>query len=191
MQPRFWDEHLRFALRRGRCGFRECSDYASSCKGFWQTEAARDEVFLLGWRSRRTGWNGTPTRNLQLYVKHANLMSTWEPIYGKSLCIESLHDRVHRVALDSLGAITLHCRIRFARKTLSARASSCSTHKLFLLVNACVSGPQIFSIYVRPSIISNGADMYIYTHTLMYNHHFRYTSYMIFYLGIWLSILFI
>ena len=63
----------------------------------------------------------------------------------------------------------------------------------FLLVNACVSGPQIFSIYVRPSIISNGADMYIYiyTHTLMYNHHFRYTSYMIFYLGILLSILFI
>ena len=34
----------------------------------------------------------------------------------------------------------------------------------FLLVNACVSGPQIFSIYVRPSIISNGADMYIYTY---------------------------
>lgn len=23
-------------------------------------------------------------------------------IYGKSLCIESLHDRVHRIALDSL-----------------------------------------------------------------------------------------
>ena len=114
---------------------------------------------------RRTGWNGTPTRNLQLYVKHANLMSTWEPIYGKSLCIESLHDRVHRVALDSLGAITLHCRIRFARKTLSARASSCSTHKLFLLVNACVSGPQIFSIYVRPSIIIIMVRICIYIYT--------------------------
>ena len=63
----------------------------------------------------------------------------------------------------------------------------------FLLVNACVSGPQIFSIYVRPSIISNGADMYIYIYTyiIMYNHYFRYTSYMIFYLGILLSILFI
>ena len=38
----------------------------------------------------------------------------------------------------------------------------------FLLVNACVSGPQIFSIYVRPSIISNGADMYIYIHIHIY-----------------------
>ena len=57
---------------------------------------------------------------------------------------------------------------------LSARASSyhvtigisfyLNVAIYFLLVNACVSGPQIFSIYVRPSIISNGADMYIYIH---------------------------
>ena len=56
-------------------------------------------------------------------------------IYGKSLCIESLHDRVHRVALDSLGTITLHCRSRFARKTLSARASSCMQHPQALFVS--------------------------------------------------------
>ena len=35
----------------------------------------------------------------------------------------------------------------------------------FLLVNACVSGPQIFSIYVRPSIIIIMVRICIYIYT--------------------------
>ena len=45
----------------------------------------------------------------------------------------------------------------------------------FLLVNACVSGPQIFSIYVRPSIISDGANMYIYIYIYIFIYIYIYT----------------
>ena len=38
----------------------------------------------------------------------------------------------------------------------------------FLLVNACVSGPQIFSIYVRPSIIIIMVRICIYIYIYTY-----------------------